>query len=50
MAFPSFSRHKDESAQDFMDNLEMALLASGKDNKETKLRGVAWVLSEEVKK
>ena len=33
-----------------MDNLEMAFLVSGRDDKETKLRGVAWVLREEAKR
>ena len=50
MAFPSFFGRKDESAQDFMDNLEMAFLVSRRDNKETKIRGVAWVLREEARR
>ena len=50
MAFPNYSRRSDESAQGFMDNLEMAFLVSGRDNKETKLRGVAWVLREEARR
>ena len=50
MAFPSFAGRKDESAQDFMDNLETAFLVSGRNNEEIKLRGVAWVLREEARR
>ena len=51
MAFPSFFGRSDESAQDFMDNLEMAFLVSRRDNEETKLRGgVARVLHEEARR
>ena len=50
MAFPSFSWCGDESAQDLMDNFEMAFLVSKRDIKETKLRGVACVLREEAKR
>ena len=45
MAFRDYSGRSDESAQDFM-----AFLVSRRDKKETKLRGVAWVLREEARR
>ena len=47
LAFPNFYRGKHENASYFLDDLEMALLASGRDENEVKLKAFPLVLKEE---
>ncbi|MCO5559431.1 hypothetical protein L7F22_013031 [Adiantum nelumboides] len=49
MAFPSFHGRKGENASNFLDDLEMAFLVSGRDSAEIKLRAFPLVLREEAK-
>lgn len=49
MAFPNFSGCKGEKALDFLDNLEMAFLVSGRDDMATKIRAFPLVLREEAR-
>lgn len=44
MAFPSFFGHKGEKALDFLDDLEMAFLVTGRDDEATKVRAFSLVL------
>ena len=48
MAFPNFFGRNGENAGDFLDNLEMAFLVSGRDNEALKLRAFPLVLKEEA--
>ena len=49
MAFPNFYGRKCENASYFLDDLEMAFLASGRDGEEVKLRAFPLVLRDEAK-
>ncbi|MCO5563854.1 hypothetical protein L7F22_017503 [Adiantum nelumboides] len=49
MAFPNFYGKPGEAAPDFLDNLEMAFLVSGRDDEATKLRAFPLVLREGAK-
>ena len=49
LAFPSFYGRKHKNARYFLDNLEMALLASGQDKDEVKLRDFPLALKDEAK-
>ena len=49
LAFPNFHRRKYENASYFLDDLEMALLASGRDENEVKFRAFPLVLKDEAK-
>ena len=49
MAFPSFHGREKENASDFLDDLEMAFLVSGRDEDAVKLRAFPLVLREEAK-
>ena len=49
LAFPNFYGRKHENASYFLDDLEMALLASGQDEDEVKLRDFPLVLKDEAK-
>ena len=49
MAFPSFYGRKCENARFFLDDLEMAFLASRRDKKEIKLRSFPLVLRDKAK-
>ena len=49
LAFPNFYGRKHESASYFLDDLEMALLASGQDEDEVKLRVFPLVLKDKAK-
>ena len=49
MAFPNFHGREKESASDFLDDLEMAFLVSGRDEDAVKLRAFPLVLREEAK-
>ena len=49
MAFPSFHGREKENASDFLDDLEMAFLVSGRDEDAMKLRAFPLVLREEAK-
>ncbi|MCO5566389.1 hypothetical protein L7F22_020066 [Adiantum nelumboides] len=49
MAFPNFYGKPREVAPDFLDNLEMAFLVSGRDDEATKLRAFPLVLREGAK-
>ncbi|MCO5604491.1 hypothetical protein L7F22_058658 [Adiantum nelumboides] len=49
MAFPNFYGKRCESASNFLDDLEMAFLVSGRDEEEIKLRAFPLVLREEAK-
>ena len=49
MAFPNFFGRRFESANNFLDDLEMAFLVSGRDGEEVKLRAFPLVLREEAK-
>ncbi|MCO5606436.1 hypothetical protein L7F22_060624 [Adiantum nelumboides] len=49
MAFPNFYGKPGEVAPDFLDNLEMAFLVSGRDDEATKLRAFPLVLREGAK-
>ena len=49
MAFPNFFGRKGEKALDFLDNLEMAFLVSGRDVMATKVRAFSLVLREEAR-
>ena len=49
MAFPSFYGRENESASNFLDNLEMAFLVSGRDEDAVKLKDFPIVLREEAK-
>ena len=47
--FPSFHGKNYENASYFLDNLEMAFLASGRDEDEVKLRAFPLVMRDEAK-
>ena len=49
MAFPNFHGREKENASDFLDDLEMAFLVSGRDEDAVKLRAFSLVLREEDK-
>ena len=49
LAFPNFYGRKHENDNYFLDDLEMALLASGWDEDEVKLRAFPLVLKDEAK-
>ena len=49
MAFPNFYGRKCENASYFLDDLEMAFLAFGRDGEEVKLRAFPLVLRDEAK-
>ena len=49
MSFPSFHGQKYENASYFLDDLEMAFLASGRDEYEVKLRAFSLVMRDETK-
>ena len=49
MAFPSFHGRERENASNFLDDLEMAFLVSGRDEDVVKLRSFPLVLREEAK-
>ena len=49
MAFPNFHGRKSENASYFLDDLEMAFLASGRDEEEVKLRAFPLVMRDEAK-
>ena len=49
MAFPNFFGRKNENASYYLDDLEMAFLASGRDENEVKLRAFSLVLRDEAK-
>ena len=49
MAFPNFFGRNGENAGDFLDNLEMAFLVSGRDDEALKLRAFPLVLKEEAR-
>lgn len=49
MAFPSFHGKENENASNFLDDLEMAFLVSGRDEDAVKLRAFPLVLREEAK-
>ena len=49
LAFPNFYGRKHKNASYFLDNLEMALLASKQDEDEAKLRAFPLVLKDEAK-
>ena len=49
MAFPSFHGKENENASYFLDDLEMAFLASGRDENEVKLRDFPLVLKDEAR-
>ena len=48
-SFPYFYGRKLESASNFLDDLEMAFLVSGRDDDEVKLRAFPLVLRDEAK-
>ena len=49
LTFPNFYGRRHENASYFLDDLEMALLASGLDEDEVKLRAFPLVLTDEAK-
>ena len=49
MAFPNFYGRECENAANFLDDLEMAFLVSGRDEDEVKLKAFPLVLREEAK-
>ncbi|MCO5562699.1 hypothetical protein L7F22_016329 [Adiantum nelumboides] len=49
MAFPNFHGRRGENAGNFLDDLEMAFLVSGREDEEIKLRAFPLVLREEAK-
>ena len=49
MSFPSFHGKNYENASYFLDDLEMAFLASGRDEDEVKLRAFPLVMRDEAK-
>ena len=49
MSFPNFYGNKGENASYFLDDLEMALLASRRDKDDVKVRAFALVLREAAK-
>ena len=49
LAFPNFYGRKHENVNYFLDDLEMALLASRQDEDEVKLRAFPLVLKDEAK-
>ena len=49
MTFPSFHGKNYENASYFLDDLEMAFLASGRDQDEVKLRAFPLVMRDEAK-
>ena len=49
MAFPSFHGRERENASNFLDDLEMAFLVSGRDEDAVKLKAFPLVLREEAK-
>ena len=49
MTFPNFRGYKGENASNFLDDLEMALLASRRDEDEVKIRAFSLVLREGAK-
>ena len=49
MAFPSFHGRERENASNFLDDVEMAFLVSGRDEDAVKLRAFPLVLREEAK-
>ena len=49
MAFPNFHGRRSENASNFLDDLEMAFLVSGRDSEEIKLRAFPLVLCDEAK-
>ena len=49
MAFPSFHGRERENASNFLDDLEMAFLVSGRDEDAVKLKAFPLVLQEEAK-
>ena len=48
-AFPTFHGYQGENAREFLDNLEMAHLISGRDQEEVKLRAFPLVLKGEAR-
>ena len=49
MAFPSFHGREKKNASDFLDDLEMTFLVSGRDKDAVKLRAFPLVLREKAK-
>ena len=49
MAFPSFHGRERENASNFLNDLEMAFLVSGRDKDAVKLKAFPLVLREEAK-
>ena len=49
MAFPSFYGRENENASNFLDDLDMTFLVSGRDEDAVKLRAFPLVLREEAK-
>ena len=49
LAFPNFYGRKQENARYFLDDLEMALLASGQDEDKGNLKAFPLVLKDEAK-
>ena len=49
MSFPNFHGKKYKNARYFLDDLEMAFLALGRDKDEVKLRAFPLVLKDEAK-
>ena len=49
LVFPNFYGKRHENASYFLDDLEMALLASGRDEDEFKLKAFPLVLKDEAK-
>lgn len=49
MAFPNFYGRKFESTSNFLDDLEMAILVSGRDEEVVKIRALPLLLREEDK-
>ena len=49
MSFPNFHNNKYENASYFLDDLEMAFLASGRNEDEVKLRAFPLVMRDEAK-
>ena len=49
MAFPNFYGRENENASNFLDDLEMAFLVSGRDEDAVKLRAFPLVMRDEAK-
>ena len=49
MAYPTFSGSKSESAENFLDDLEMDFIIAGRDDEEVKVRAFPLVLKETAK-